>query len=108
MSQTYGDVDGSTDPRGAADWQQRMTAWPAVRAYKQRTYELLGDTGMMLDVGCGPGLDVVAIDRGSDRRCVGVERSVVMAGRAAVRGATVCRGDENHRRIAHRSRSAKL
>ena len=70
-----------------------MAAWPAVRAYKQRTYELLGDRGMVLDVGCGPGLDIAAVDRRPGRRCVGVEHSVAMARRAAMLGATVCRGD---------------
>lgn len=41
VSQTYSDVDGSSDPVGAAGWQERMSRWPVVRAYKRRTYELL-------------------------------------------------------------------
>ena len=44
----------------------------------------------MLDVGSGPGGDVVAIGRD---RCVGVDASLVMGAAAADRGAAVVAGD---------------
>lgn len=90
MSQTYSNVDASSDPVGAAGWQERMSRWPAVRAYKQRTYELLNMVDRIVDIGCGPGVDVAAL---GSRRCLGVEPSATMAAAAARRGAPVCRGD---------------
>jgi SAM-dependent methyltransferase len=90
VSQTYGDVDASDYPAKAVAWQERMAAWPAVAAYKRRTYELLEASGRLLDVGCGPGDDVVAL--GVDR-CVGVDRSVAMCERAGARGVRVVRSD---------------
>ena len=61
MSQTYSDVDGSADPVEAAAWQERMASWPAIRAYKERTYELIAGSGRVIDIGCGPGVDVVVL-----------------------------------------------
>lgn len=90
MSQTYADVDGSTDPNAAVAWQERMTRWPAVGAYKQHTYDLLAPARRIVDIGCGPGLDVVAL--GTDS-AVGVDPSAAMASAAAARGAVVARGD---------------
>lgn len=84
VSQTYSDVDASWDPVGAATWQERMSRWPVVRAYKQRTYELLDAGGRSVDIGCGPGVDVAALGSG---RCLGVELSATMAAAAARRGA---------------------
>ena len=63
MSNTYSNVDGSGDVAEALDWQDRIDAWPAIRAYKQRTYELLGDALPVLDVGCGTGRAGVVGDR---------------------------------------------
>jgi len=41
MSQTYSDVDSSSDPSGAVAWQESMATWPSVARYKQQTYHLL-------------------------------------------------------------------
>jgi SAM-dependent methyltransferase len=90
MSETYSNVDASAAPGEAVDWQERMSAWPAVQAYKRRSHELLAGAASVVDVGCGPGGDVVAL--GVDR-CFGVESSAVMARAAADRGATVGRAD---------------
>jgi SAM-dependent methyltransferase len=89
VSQTYSDVDGSADPVEAAAWQERMASWPAIRAYKERTYELIAGSGRVIDIGCGPGVDVVAL--GHD--CVGVDPSGTMLAAATRRGADVCRAD---------------
>jgi SAM-dependent methyltransferase len=89
MTWTYGAVDESRDPAGAADWQQRMSTWSAVRAYKERTYELLRDARSVLDVGCGPGVDVVAL---GTSRAIGVDPSATMCAHARTTGATVSRG----------------
>jgi SAM-dependent methyltransferase len=90
VSQTYSNVDASDDPVDAVEWQERVNRWPAVRDYKGRSYELLGQADGILDVGCGPGDDVIAI--GVDR-CVGVDASVIMAKRTQSRGAQVCVAD---------------
>ena len=89
MSYTYGTVDAGDDPEGAADWQDRIDAWPAIHAYKDHTHRLLPAEGPVLDVGCGTGVDLVAI--GVDR-AVGVDPSRTMCRRAALRRARVCRG----------------
>lgn len=49
MSQTYSDVDASADPAEAVAWQERMSRWPAVAAYKARTHEPLGGADPVLD-----------------------------------------------------------
>jgi SAM-dependent methyltransferase len=90
VSFTYSSVDQGSDPAGAADWQDRIDAWPAIRAYKEHMERLLPADGLVLDVGCGTGGDLVAI--GVDRT-IGLDPSRVMCGRAASRGAHVCRGD---------------
>ena len=90
MSFTYTSVDDSSDPTAAADWQDRIDAWPMVRAYKARVQQLLSDGGLVLDVGCGTGGDLAAI--GIDRT-IGLDPSEVMCRRAAGRGGRVCRGD---------------
>ena len=79
MSGTYQWVDQYHDPDDAADWQERVDAWPAVVAYKRRTHQLLAGADRVLDVGCGPGVDLVG--SGS----VGLDRSLVMLRRARVR-----------------------
>ena len=100
MSETYGDVDSSSDPAGAVAWQERMARWPAIAAYKRRSCELLGNAAPVIDVGCGPGDDVVAL---GVRRCVGVDHSHVMCARAAERGAVVVRADAETLPLADRS-----
>jgi SAM-dependent methyltransferase len=86
VSDTYADVDASAEPAAAAGWQQCIATWPGIDAYKRRTRELLRDAERVLDVGCGPGDDVLALGA---QRCVGVDRSAVMCARARERGATV-------------------
>lgn len=90
MSFTYASVDDGDDPCGAADWQDRIDAWPAIRAYKDHMERLLPSDGLVLDVGCGTGGDLVAI--GVDR-AFGLDPSVTMCRRAAACGGVVCRGD---------------
>lgn len=87
MSTTYSDVDGSDDPTGAVEAQERVDAWPQIRAYKQRTYELLEGLAPILDVGCGPGSDVIAMGG----RAIGVDRSMAMCMATKRKGgASVC------------------
>lgn len=93
MSETYADVDGSADPDEAVRWQIRNDGWPQVRAYKRRIVELLAGAAPVVDVGCGPGEDVVALGTG---RCVGVDRSLVMCAAAADRGVAAGRADVHH------------
>ena len=90
MSYTYSDVDSTSDPAGAVEWQERVDRWPQVRAYKSRVLELMAGAERVLDVGCGPGGDVLAV--GADR-CVGLDRSLAMCRAAAAKGATACRAD---------------
>ncbi|HYZ99690.1 MAG TPA: methyltransferase domain-containing protein [Acidimicrobiales bacterium] len=90
MTFTYGAVDESPDPQQAVIWQERLNERPAIRAYKQHTYELVADARLVLDVGCGPGTDAAHLGR---NRVVGLDPSSVMCRQAAQRGVTVCRGD---------------
>jgi SAM-dependent methyltransferase len=90
VSSTYSDVDAGADPQEAVRWQERVDRWPDIRAYKQRIRDLLGGCDPVVDVGCGPGGDVVAI---GVERCVGLDHSAVMCAAAAGRGAAVCRAD---------------
>src|SRR6185369_8866220 len=89
MSDTYSAVDESRNVREAVEWQDRIDAWPAIAAYKRRTYELLGDGRPVLDVGCGTGHDLVNLGAGA----LGVDASLAMCARSHERGASVCRGD---------------
>ena len=89
MSDTYSAVDRSPDRAAALDWQDRIDAWPAVGAYKRRTYELVGDRGPVLDVGCGTGHDLVALGTPA----FGLDASLAMCGRARSRSTIVLRGD---------------
>jgi SAM-dependent methyltransferase len=90
VSFTYAAVDQSRDPAEAADWQERIDAWPMIRAYKDHMQRFLPGDGLVLDVGCGPGGDLAAL--GVDR-AVGVDSSDTMCRRAAARGGCVCRAD---------------
>jgi SAM-dependent methyltransferase len=89
VSDTYSAVDGSSDVRAALDWQDRIDAWPAIDAYKRRTYELLGAGGPVVDVGCGTGHDLVRLGAGA----FGVDASRAMCERGRARGLSVCAGD---------------
>ena len=89
LSATYVDVDGSDDPGDAVRWQDMVDGWPQVRAYKRRVHELLGDADPVLDLGCGPGTDVIELGG----RGIGIDPSAAMGAAARARGATVCGGD---------------
>ncbi|MEN3271721.1 MAG: hypothetical protein V7636_482 [Actinomycetota bacterium] len=86
MSFTYADVDGSADPSGAAAWMDVFAQWPAVRAYKARTAELLREIDRVVDVGCGVGDDVRVIG------AIGLDPSMTMVTEAARRGGVFVRG----------------
>jgi ubiquinone/menaquinone biosynthesis C-methylase UbiE len=59
----YRDLDASSELAAAVAWLDRIAALAPLRAGKQRSYELLnvGPGDRVLDVGCGTGLDVLAI-----------------------------------------------
>jgi SAM-dependent methyltransferase len=97
VSDTYGDVDASAAPGEAVAWQEQVSGWPSVQAYKRRTYELVTGADRILDIGCGPGADVVQLGR---QRCTGIDRSATMTAIAAARGAVVCRADAHRLPIA--------
>ncbi len=96
VSTTFSNVDSSAD--GAAECQDQVDAWPSVVAYKARTYEILGAAHRILDVGSGPGNDLVAV--GIDR-AVGVDSSSVMCRRSHDRGGRVVIGDALTLPFAH-------
>jgi SAM-dependent methyltransferase len=87
VSSTYGDVDQSGDPAGAAAWMDEMASWPAVRAYKRFSLELLASAAPVVDVGCGVGEDARAIG------AIGVDPSMTMLTEARRRGGPFVRGD---------------
>jgi SAM-dependent methyltransferase len=87
VSFTYANVDGSEDPVGAAGWMDTFGAWPAVRAYKARTVELLRGFVPAVDVGCGVGDDARAM------RAIGLDPSVTMLAQARQRGGSFVRGN---------------
>ena len=89
MTATYGDVDRSNDPDGAVASQEAIDAWPAIRAYKRHSIEALRGVTHVLDVGCGPGQDAVAV---SAEAAVGLDRSWTMCQRALPRVRRVCQG----------------
>ena len=95
MSFTYANVDGSDDPTNALDWQDRINAWPAIRAYKECTYRRIGDERPVLDAGCGTGGDAVQL------HAYGVDRAVAMCERARGRGIDVARADVARLPFAH-------
>ncbi len=91
MSGTYADVDGSPDPAYAVASQEVVDSWPDVQVYKQHTHHVLAGCGPVLDVGCGPGLDLVELGRGT---AVGVDASLAMCLTARARaGPCVAAGD---------------
>jgi SAM-dependent methyltransferase len=87
VTSTYGEVDRSEDPEHAADWQERVDAWPAIQAYKRHTFELLRGQSSVLEIGCGPGGDAATIGA---ERTVALDRSWVMCRRAGTHVGRVC------------------
>jgi ubiquinone/menaquinone biosynthesis C-methylase UbiE len=88
LTDCHADVDASV--RSATDvieWQERVDAWPQVRAYKQRSYELCASAMPRLDVGAGPGTDAEAL------AAIACDPSIVMCEVAATRGVPAVRAD---------------
>jgi SAM-dependent methyltransferase len=86
MSQTYANVDASADPAQAVRAQEILDASPQIRAYKDYTYALLAGHSPVLDVGCGPGLDLPELASGHS---VGLDASRAMCVVAGRRGTIV-------------------
>ena len=124
----FSDIDRSADPAGLVRVLDALTALDFIRAYKQRTFELLGvqPGDSVLDLGCGTGDDVQELARlvGPSGRVVGVDRSetVIAEARERVLGTTlpvafqvadayalpfpdatfdVCRGDRVFHHLGH-------
>jgi ubiquinone/menaquinone biosynthesis C-methylase UbiE len=64
-----------------------MATWPALRACKDRTLEVLSGRAPVLDVGCGVGEDARALG------AIGLDASATMLGEAKARGGAFVRGD---------------
>ena len=90
MSDYYTNVDASPSPLEAIDWQRRLDAWPAIMAYKQRTYDLLEGLPFVLDVGSGPGGDAATL---GVERCLGVDFSRTMCEASFTAGVRVAQAD---------------
>jgi SAM-dependent methyltransferase len=90
VSDYYTNVDRSPSPHDAIDWQRRLDSWPAIVAYKQRTYDLLDGLELVVDVGSGPGGDAVAL---GVERCLGLDFSRTMCRAAFVAGVRVAQAD---------------
>jgi ubiquinone/menaquinone biosynthesis C-methylase UbiE len=97
LTGTYSDVDRSADPVGAAEWMDTMCDWPFIRAYKERTVDLLHvkPGARLLDVGCGTGHDTraLATAAGPDGVAIGVDASAVMLKAARTRGGSYLQAD---------------
>src|SRR2546430_14366199 len=82
LTGTYPDVDHSAGPGGAAEWMDTMCDWPFIRAYKERTVDLLQvkPGARLLDVGCGTGHDTraLAATAGPDGIAIGVDAAAGM------------------------------
>lgn len=89
MSDTYRDVDGSGSPTEAVAWQRRLNAQPGIVAYKRDSLGRLGDARRVLDVGCGPGEELVALGP----RSIGVDVSMTMCRATRATGPVVARAD---------------
>src|SRR5213082_3594736 len=84
LTGTYSDVDRSADPVGAAEWMDTMCDWPFIRAYKERTVDLLH---------VKPGARALAMSAGRDGVAVGVDASAVMLKTARTRGGAYLQAD---------------
>jgi ubiquinone/menaquinone biosynthesis C-methylase UbiE len=97
LTGTYTDVDHSPDPVGAAEWMDTMCDWPFIRAYKERTVDLLQvkPGARLLDVGCGTGHDTraLAATAGPDGIAIGIDASAVMLKTARTRGGSYLQAD---------------
>jgi SAM-dependent methyltransferase len=87
LSDTFSNVDASPHVAEAIAWQERIDAWPQIRAYKARSYEWCGELMPRLDVGAGPGTDALAL------QAFGTDLSVAMCRTAVSRGLPVARAD---------------
>ena len=91
----FTDIDRAADPAAFVRVLDALTGLGAIRAYKRRTFELLGvePGASVLDLGCGTGDDVQDMARlvGPTGRVVGVDRSetVIAEARERVRGTTL-------------------
>jgi ubiquinone/menaquinone biosynthesis C-methylase UbiE len=87
----FTDVDSTTDPNHFVRLLDTITAMDHVRAYKQRTFELLEacEGKVLLDLGCGNGDDALALARlvGPTGKVVGVDHSETMLAQAHARSA---------------------
>ncbi len=74
-----------------------MCDWPFIRAYKERTVDLLHvkPGARLLDVGCGTGHDTraLATSAGPDGVAIGVDASAVMLKSARTRGGSYLQAD---------------
>src|SRR5260370_31446227 len=89
LAVVYPDVDRSAAPVGAAEWMDTRCDWPFIRAYKERTVDLLHvkPGARLLDVGCGTGHDTraLAMSAGPDGVAVGIDASAAMLQTARTR-----------------------
>ncbi len=97
MSDTYSDVDASSDVAGAINWQERIDQWPAIADYKAVMDRFMGAHGPVLEIGLGPGLDAARTG------AVGLDLSLAMAARARLRGVPVVVGDAHCLPVADES-----
>ncbi len=85
----FTDIDRSADPAGFVGVLDELTALDFIRAYKRRTFELLGvqPGASVLDLRCGTGDDVQELARlvGPSGRVVGVDRSETVIAEARER-----------------------
>ena len=85
----FTDLDRAADPSHLVRFLNSVSALDVVRAYKRRSFEVLGvQTGQaMLDLGCGNGDDVRELARlvGPTGRVVGVDRSETLIATARER-----------------------
>lgn len=85
----FSDVDASPDPAHFVRYLRDADAAPALRAYKARSYAMLGplDGARVLDVGCGLGTDALALSArvGPEGDVIGLDRSATMLAEARTR-----------------------